>query len=118
MGGRARRGRSSALYAQSIPGATIMSCVRRIYLDHHATTPVLPEVRRAMEPYFSDRFGNPAAAPVYPEGREAMEAVEEARAKVAALLRARPAEIAFTSGATESDNWAIKGIAWSRKPDK
>ena len=95
-----------------------MASVRRIYLDHHATTPLHPEVRQAMEPYLADRFGNPAAAPLYPEGREASEAVESARGKVAALLGARPAEIVFTSGATESDNWSLKGAAWSRKPGK
>ena len=71
-----------------------------------------------MGPYLADRFGNPAAAPLYPEGREASEAVESARGKVAALLGARPAEIVFTSGATESDNWSLKGAAWSRKPGK
>ncbi|MBZ5638015.1 MAG: cysteine desulfurase [Acidobacteriia bacterium] len=95
-----------------------MAAVRRIYLDHHATTPLLPEVRAAMEPYLGDRFGNPSAASVYPEGRQAHEAVEAARAKVAALLGARPSEIVFTSGATESDNWALKGAAWARQPGK
>ncbi len=71
-----------------------------------------------MEPYLADRFGNPAAASVYPEGRQAQEAVEEARARVAALLGARSSEIVVTSGATESDNWALKGAAWARRPGK
>ncbi len=90
----------------------------RIYLDHLATTPPLPEVKAAMEPFLAERFGNPAAAPMYPEGREASEAVEEARESVAALVGARRSEIVFTSGATESDNWALKGAAWSRKSGK
>jgi len=71
-----------------------------------------------MEAFLGERFGNPAAAAVYLEGRQAKEAVEEARVQVAALMGARPSEIVFTSGATESDNWALKGAAWSRKPGK
>jgi cysteine desulfurase len=80
----------------------------RIYLDHNATTPVEPEVLDAMLPYFSADFGN--AASIHTPGQRARAAVETAREQVAALLGARPKEIVFTSGGTESDNHAIFGI--------
>jgi len=80
----------------------------RIYLDHNATTPVGPEVLDAMLPYFSSDFGN--AASIHTPGQRARAAVETAREQVAALLGARPQEIVFTSGGTESDNQAIFGI--------
>ena len=83
--------------------------MKRIYMDHAATTPLAPEVLEAMIPYFSQRYGNPSS--LHSFGREARAAVEEARAEVAALLNAEPSEIYFTSGGTESDNLAIKGIA-------
>jgi len=87
---------------------------RTVYMDHAATTPVRPEVARAMLPYFSERFGNPSS--LYALAREAKEAVEEARRRVAAAIGARPEEIFFTSGGTEADNWAVKGVvAASRK---
>ena len=82
---------------------------RSVYMDHAATTPTRPEVARAMLPYFSERFGNPSS--LYTLAREAKEAVEEARRKVAAAIGASPEEIFFTSGGTEADNWAIKGVA-------
>ena len=86
---------------------------KMIYLDHAATTPVHPEVLDAMMPYLTTQFGNPST--LYAFGRDARQAVEDARAKVAALIGAKPDEIYFTSGATEADNWAIVGAALARK---
>ena len=82
---------------------------RLVYMDHAATTPARPEVARAMLPYFSERFGNPSS--LYALAREAKRPVEEARVRVAAAIGATPAEVFFTSGGTEADNWAIKGVA-------
>jgi len=82
----------------------------RIYLDHHATTPVDPQVLSAMLPYFTEKFGNPSSRQ-HVFGQEAARAVAEGRAQVAALVGAQPEEIVFTSGATESDNLAIRGAA-------
>ncbi|HYA02776.1 MAG TPA: cysteine desulfurase NifS [Syntrophobacteria bacterium] len=87
--------------------------MRRIYLDYAATTPTDPEVVKAMLPYFGDSFGNPSSAHSF--GQEAREAIETARNKVASLLGANPAEIVFTGGGTESDNFAIKGIAYANR---
>jgi cysteine desulfurase len=89
--------------------------MKRIYMDHSATTPVAPEVLQAMLPYLSDKFGN--ASSLHSFGQEAKEALEESREKVAKLLAANPEEIIFTSGGTESDNLALKGIA-RRNKDK
>lgn len=80
-----------------------------IYLDHAATTPMDPEVLETMRPYFTEHFGS--ASTLYSIGKEARQAVDEAREKVAALIGARPEEVFFTSGGTESDNWAVRGTA-------
>jgi cysteine desulfurase len=83
--------------------------VRKVYLDHAATTPVHPKVVEAMLPYFTEKFGNPSN--LHDMGREAKNAVEDARGKTAALIGARPEEIFFTSSGTESNNFALKGLA-------
>jgi cysteine desulfurase len=87
--------------------------MRRIYLDHAATTPTHPEVVKAMLPFFADAFGNPSSIHSY--GQEARGAVEEARIKVAELIGARSEEIIFTSGGTEADNYALKGAAFANE---
>jgi cysteine desulfurase len=89
----------------------------RIYLDYNATTPVDPAVLDAMLPYFAESFGN--ASSIHSPGQRARGAVDSARASVAALLGAKPSEIVFTSGGTESDNLALFGVvAASQEPRK
>jgi cysteine desulfurase len=83
-----------------------------IYLDYNATTPVAPEVYRAMQPFLTKEFGNPSCD--YPLGQRAREAVQQARKEVAALLVCAPQEIVFTSGATEANNTVLKGVAAHR----
>ena len=87
--------------------------MKRIYLDYAATTPTHPEVVKAMLPYFTEIFGNPSS--IYSYGQEARGAIEEARAKAADLIGAKDEEIVFTSGGTESDNFAIKGVAFAKE---
>ena len=86
---------------------------KRIYLDHAATTDMLPEVAYAMEPYFTKKYGNASAT--YDLGAEAKHAIELARESVSASIHAKPSEIYFTSGGSEADNWAVKGMAGERK---
>ncbi len=83
-----------------------------VYADNAATTPVSPKVLEAMLPFFSQKFGNPSS--LYSVGREAQKAVEQAREQVASGLNAQPSEIFFTSGGSEADNWAIKGVAYEQ----
>src|SRR5262245_40642580 len=85
---------------------------RRVYLDHNASTPVHPEVLAEMLPFFSDVFGNPSSIRGF--GREAREGLDLARERVAEFLKVSPQEIVFTSGGTESDNFAVKGLALAK----
>jgi len=87
--------------------------MRKIYLDHNATTPMHPEVLEAMLPYLKEKFGN--ASSIHEFGREVKVALEEAREKVAQLLGASSNEIFFTCGGTESDNLAVKGTAFAKR---
>ncbi len=87
--------------------------MKRIYLDYAATTPVHPDVLKAMLPYFTEGFGNPSS--IHACGQEAREAVEKARGNVARLIGAEPEEIFFTSGGTEADNFALEGVAFANE---
>ena len=87
--------------------------MHRVYMDHNATTPVRSEVLAAMMPFFQERFGN--ASSVHTFGQESRAPVEEARDHVAALIGARAGDVYFTSGGTESDNMAVKGIAFANR---
>ena len=87
--------------------------MKQIYLDYAATTPTDRRVSEAMQPYFGEVFGNPSS--LHSFGQEARSAVEAARARIASFLGATPAEIVFTSGGTESDNFAIKGVATANR---
>lgn len=90
-----------------------MSC--KIYMDHAATTEMLPQVRDAMEPYLMEEFANASTA--YDMGTKNRKAIERARADIAGVIDALPEEIYFTSGGSESDNWAIKNIAGAKKKE-
>src|ERR671916_234827 len=83
--------------------------MRRVYLDHSATTPVDVRVVEAMLPFLTEKFGN--ASSVHFFGQEARAAVDRARREVAALVNARPNEIVFLSGGTEANNLAVRGLA-------
>jgi cysteine desulfurase len=82
-------------------------------MDNAATTEMLPQVRRAMEPYLLEEYGNASTA--YELGKQSREAIEEARERIAHVLDAKPEEIFFTSGGSESDNWVIKNVAGEKK---
>jgi cysteine desulfurase len=112
-----KQSRSSTLGAEVNPAGPFRTVEFRgerlqlpVYLDHHATTPLDPRVLDAMLPYLTERFGNPHSVQ-HAYGWTAEEAVERARVQVAALIGALPEEIVFTSGATEANNLAIRGIA-------
>jgi len=81
------------------------------YLDHAATTPVRPEVLDAMLPYLTEHWGNPSS--IHASGRRARQGLDEAREVVAAVLACKPREVVFTSGGTEANNLAVKGVAWA-----
>ncbi len=87
--------------------------MRKVYLDHVASTPILPEVREAMRPFLDEKFGNPAS--LHDWGEVAREALEAAREKVAQLIGADAGEIIFTGSGTESNNFAIKGLALAQQ---
>ncbi len=91
--------------------------MKTIYLDNAATTPCRPEVVEAMLPYFSEKFGNPSA--IYQLGQETQDAIQAAREDVARVINAaKPTEVFFTSGGSEADNWAIKGVMNAYKDKK
>jgi len=87
--------------------------MQRVYMDYAATTPMLPEVAAAMQPYFSRRFGNPSS--IHSMGQEGRDAVEAARGQLAGLIGCQPGDVVFTGGGTESDNHAIKGSCLAGK---
>ena len=90
-----------------------MTPEQTVYMDHAATTPVLPEVAEAMRPFFTERYGNPSS--IYALAQQARQALDEARERCARVLGARPGEIVFTSGGTESDNAGVMGPALALK---
>jgi cysteine desulfurase len=96
-------------YSADSQANRISNGMKKIYLDYAAATPLDTEVKKAMEPYFSDGFYNPSAT--YLSARRVRQAVSAARADVAQILGAKPAEIVFTAGATEANNLAIQGVA-------
>ncbi len=87
--------------------------MRKVYLDHNATTPVHPDVREAVAPFLSELFGNPSS--IHWAGRDVRKPVEDARQEIAAFFGCQPLEIVFASSGTESDNLAIKGIAFRKE---
>jgi len=95
--------------------ASRRSAMRRVYFDHAATTPLAPEILEEMRPYLTEQYGN--ASSVHQMGRRARVAIEEARERVASVLGAEPSEIVFTSGGTEADNLALKGVLAAASTD-
>ena len=87
--------------------------MKKVYLDNSATTPVLPEVRNAMLPFLTEAFGNPSC--LHEWGDIPRDAMEKARGQVAELIGANPEEIIFTGSGTESNNFAIKGLAMAQQ---
>ena len=87
--------------------------MKKVYLDYAATTPTDPEVLRVMEPYFLEKFGNPSS--IHAFGQDAKKGIEDARERLAAFIGARPEEIIFTSGGSESNNTAIEGVAYAQE---
>ncbi|MFA4992893.1 MAG: aminotransferase class V-fold PLP-dependent enzyme, partial [Candidatus Omnitrophota bacterium] len=85
--------------------------MKKVYFDYAATTPTDPEVLAAMEPYFFDKFGNASSLHAY--GQEAKKAIEDSRQALSEFIGASPEEIVFTSGGTESDNFALLGSAYA-----
>ncbi|MCL4141558.1 UNVERIFIED_CONTAM: hypothetical protein GTU68_062612, partial [Idotea baltica] len=100
--------------AHSDRSSTTGTAVRQIYLDYNATTPIAPSVLEAMNPFLTGHYGNPSCA--YTLGRAAKEAIADARSKVAGVLACAAEEIVFTSGGTESNNMAIKGVMFRYTP--
>ena len=92
---------------------TIMASQKMVYMDHSATTATDPDVVKAMLPWFSLMYGNPSS--LYKIALESKTAIDDARKKVASALGAEPEEIYFTSGGTESDNWALVGVAFANR---
>jgi cysteine desulfurase len=90
--------------------------MKRIYLDYAATTPVHPDVVKAMVPYFTEMFGNPSS--IYSFGQEARSALDESRSQIAGFIGANEEEVVFTSGGSESDNFALKGVAFAHRGKK
>ena len=86
---------------------------KSIYFDHAATTPLCTEALNKMLPYFTEIFGNPNSQHAY--GRESVKAVDEARDSIAKIINCKPNELYFTSGGTEGDNWALRGVAHAHK---
>src|SRR5436190_8905110 len=90
-----------------------MNSERKVYLDHSATTPIDTRVLDAMLPYLTEKFGNPSSVHYF--GQEARAAVDRARRAVATLIGARPNDVVFTSGGTEANNLAIRGLCEAAK---
>jgi cysteine desulfurase NifS len=111
----AQAGPAAACGPVVVQTTTAAAPARRIYLDNNATTRVADAVREVMLPYLDVAHGNPSS--IHGVGRDAREAVDAARAQVAALLHARPRRIVFTGGGSEADNLAIKGVAFARRTE-